>query len=266
MGATRLNLLFATLTFICFGIATCSVSDLPSHGEVRKPLDPGFDLFLLVRTWSPTFCEQLKEMREECTTAPLQEFTIHGLWPEYTTGGWPQFCDKDADKSSSAAVGSVILGREEVDEDEKKKEGDSDDDDNGKARCEWPSFHGSTSTFWDHEWSRHGTCAAPLLGNRTEFFKTVVQLHDKYDLNHLFQSKGLWPRGNSQGSYYSVDALTIVKDAWGVYPRLACHKGSLSELWLCVDLDLNLMECPPKAHPGEMCSTEFRLPPGQPVS
>lgn len=261
MGGARLTLLLATLAITYFGTATCMLTDLAPNKQLDEPSDPGFDLFLLVRTWPPTFCEQLKEMREECTVAPLEAFTIHGLWPQYATGGWPQFCPVDTDLDSSA-IKSAGTGDEDKTE-IIKDDGDNDDE---KSRCEWPSFHGSTSSFWDHEWSRHGTCAAPLLGNRTEFFKTVVQLHDKYDLNHLFRQKGVWPRGNSQGSFASADAKEVVMNAWGVNPRLACHKGSLSEVWLCVDLELNLVECPVKVHPGEMCGNQFRMAPGQPVS
>jgi hypothetical protein len=37
--------------------------------------------------------------------------------------------------------------------------------------------------FWEHEWSRHGTCAQPVTGNRTAFFQTVLRLHEQYDLD-----------------------------------------------------------------------------------
>ena len=30
---------------------------------------------------------------------------------------------------------------------------------------------------------KHGTCAEPVLGNRPSFFKTVLELDDKYDLD-----------------------------------------------------------------------------------
>ncbi|PRW39224.1 ribonuclease 2-like [Chlorella sorokiniana] len=64
--------------------------------------DPGFDLFLFVRSYSPTFCRQ-----ERCTIRPITAFTIHGLWPEYANGGWPEFC---GDHSSSSNAGSSSSG------------------------------------------------------------------------------------------------------------------------------------------------------------
>lgn len=37
-------------------------------------------------------------------------------------------------------------------------------------------------TFWDHEWNRHGTCAAPVTGGQHRFFGTVLGLHHKLNI------------------------------------------------------------------------------------
>ncbi|KAH7621951.1 hypothetical protein Ndes2526B_g02772 [Nannochloris sp. 'desiccata'] len=256
---------FSYFVLILFCKASADSSSFP---YIRQPAllrdgDPGFDMLLLVRTWPPTFCEQLREQREECTAPPLQEFTLHGLWPEYSSGGWPQYCSTVEKKDGE--------GYDSVNGELSKKitttsSYGSDDSDDRKIRCEWPSFHGSTLNFWDHEWDKHGTCAAPLLGNRTEFFQTVVNLHDQFNLNRLFHSHRLWPVGNSQGIFDSTEAAHAVEQAWGVKPRLACHKGSLAEVWICLDLDLKAIECPGKVKPGQMCGNQFRMPPGAQAS
>jgi len=257
------SLLYFTLILICKGSA-----DSSSSPYIRQPVplrdgDPGFDMLLLVRTWPPTFCEQLKEQREECTARPLQEFTLHGLWPEYSSGGWPQYCSTSGKKDRNGDEGTT---NEYLRKSTAVSSYSNDDSDDGKIRCEWPSFHGSTLNFWDHEWDKHGTCAAPLLGNRTEFFQTVVNLHDQLNLNRLFRSSSLWPVGNSQGIYDSTEAAHAVEQAWGFEPRLACHKGSLAEVWICLDLNLKPMECPSKVKPGQMCGNQFRMPPGTKVA
>lgn len=85
-------------------------------------------------------------------------FTIHGLWPEYKTGGWPQFCGAH---TTHQAAGPPTPAQ----------------------NCLWPSLIGPSPGFWEHEWAKHGTCAAPLLGNRTAFVATVLELHEKYNLD-----------------------------------------------------------------------------------
>jgi hypothetical protein len=37
-------------------------------------------------------------------------------------------------------------------------------------------------TFWDHEWNRHGTCAAPVTGGQHRYFQAVLALHHKLNL------------------------------------------------------------------------------------
>lgn len=270
MGARRWVAIFALQSLILFSQASVDPSSFSSLGQpaARPNVDPGFDMLLLVRTWPPTFCEQLREQREECTALPLQEFTLHGVWPEYSSGGWPQYC------ATTAAEDSFTTAKEAENNNYQRESSapksiypgiDGEDDDDGKIRCEWPSFHGSTQNFWDHEWDKHGTCAAPLLGNRSEFFKTAMHLHDQFNLNRLFRSQGIWPVGNSQGMFESTEAARAIKQEWGVTPRLACHKGSLAEVWICLDLDLNLIECPRKVKPGEMCGIQFRMPAGSQV-
>lgn len=45
-----------------------------------------------------------------------------------------------------------------------------------------PSYMDSNEKFWEHEWSRHGTCALKVLPSERRFFKTVLNLHKRYDL------------------------------------------------------------------------------------
>jgi ribonuclease T2 len=265
MGARRILALFTLHYLILFSRASADPNSLASIKQPasRHNEDPGFDLLLLVRTWPPTFCEQIREQKEVCTAPPLQEFTVHGLWPEYSSGGWPQYCPTKENESMDTGRSDINESIENISP-TPSSHGNADDED-GKAHCEWPSFHGSTLNFWDHEWDKHGTCAAPLLGNRTEFFKTVMNLHDQFNLNRLFRSHRLWPVGNSQGMFQSAEALQAVQQEFGVESRLACHKGSLAEVWLCLDLDLKAIDCPAKVKPGQMCGSQFRMPPGTKV-
>jgi ribonuclease T2 len=57
---------------------------------------PGvFDYYLLVLSWSPTYCADVGEARRDPQCAPRHDrpfaFVLHGLWPQYERG-WPQDC------------------------------------------------------------------------------------------------------------------------------------------------------------------------------
>lgn len=67
-------------------------------------------------------------------------FTIHGLWPNYRGGGWPEFCDHKAVFAPAAVA-------------------DLEDD----MADQWPSFSYNDTSFWEHEWLKHGTCSRPVV-------------------------------------------------------------------------------------------------------
>lgn len=88
-------------------------------------------------------------------------FTIHGLWPNYKDGGWPEFCDSENTFDES----KIEDLKEQMEE-------------------EWPSFMGNNddAVFWKHEWEKHGTCATDVLPDEHKYFKTVLKLHYRYNL------------------------------------------------------------------------------------
>ncbi|MCB1578617.1 MAG: ribonuclease T2 [Xanthomonadales bacterium] len=53
---------------------------------------PAFDYYLIALSWSPSWCESHPEDREQCGRRGYG-FILHGLWPQYETGGSPRDCD-----------------------------------------------------------------------------------------------------------------------------------------------------------------------------
>ncbi len=94
----------------------------------------------LCRSYSPTFCEQV-----HCTRSPVSAFTLHGVWPQYANGGWPEFCHHNSTEPPRTLPSML---------------------------CEWPSYMGTDAQFWEHEWTRHGefmTLVYPVAHAWTEF-------------------------------------------------------------------------------------------------
>jgi ribonuclease T2 len=50
-----------------------------------------FDYYLLSLSWSPSYCLSHRDEPDECGRHGFG-FVLHGLWPQYRNGGWPQHC------------------------------------------------------------------------------------------------------------------------------------------------------------------------------
>jgi ribonuclease T2 len=69
-----------------------------SYRRQEAPPSPqagSFDYYVLVLSWSPTYCADLGERRYEAQCRRDGDrpyaFVLHGLWPQYEKG-WPQYC------------------------------------------------------------------------------------------------------------------------------------------------------------------------------
>jgi len=53
-----------------------------------------FDFYVLALSWSPGYCATPAGARDTLQCAPQRQFgfVLHGLWPQYEKGGWPQNC------------------------------------------------------------------------------------------------------------------------------------------------------------------------------
>ena len=60
----------------------------------------GFDFYVLSLSWSPSYCEAegSNANRQQCGAARPYAFVVHGLWPQFERGGYPQKCDTEGRK------------------------------------------------------------------------------------------------------------------------------------------------------------------------
>src|ERR1700678_3970154 len=61
-----------------------------NSGQGQSGTPGQFDYYLLTMSWAPEFCHSHGDS-PECTGQHFG-FVVHGLWPQYTNGGWPQNC------------------------------------------------------------------------------------------------------------------------------------------------------------------------------
>uniref|UniRef100_A0A7R9V9Y2 Uncharacterized protein n=1 Tax=Chlamydomonas euryale TaxID=1486919 RepID=A0A7R9V9Y2_9CHLO len=177
---------------------------------------PPFDYFIFVRQWAGSFCSE-----HSCPKVHIHgyKFTIHGLWPEYKSGRWPQECDSNYPFDENK-ITDLLPELKEV----------------------WPTVFEDNERFWEHEWTKHGTCSLDVLPDEHAYFKAVLDLHAEYDLAAAFKAKGIVPSATK--TYHRSELVDAVEDMFGVSARVHCDReGHLSEVWICVGKDLEVTEC-----------------------
>lgn len=129
----------------------------------------------------------------------------------------------------------------------------------------WPTLacpSGDGTTFWTHEWEKHGTCSESILSQH-DYFASALHLQNNLGLLQSLTNAGI----NPDGSSYSLESIKgAIKDGSGYTPWIECNTDSsgnsqLYQVYMCVDTSgLKIIDCPvfPK---GKKCSSEIEFPP-----
>ena len=114
--------------------------------KLRKTTAGKFDFYVMSLSWSPGFCATPAGRNEPLQCGPGRRFAfvLHGLWPQYEKGGWPQNCSAEA--TDASVVNSMLTIM--------------------------PS-----PKLVAHEWEKHGTCSGlspkDYFEEATEAFHSV---------------------------------------------------------------------------------------------
>lgn len=197
----RATLSAAIATFVALAVQARHHHD-PTDGNGRAGK---FDYYLLSLSWAPTYCLTHANDGEECSGKGYG-FVLHGLWPQYNAGGYPENCATRFELPADAIA---------------------------KGRVLYPS-----ERLMRHEWRRHGTCsgldarayfdtadratATIKIPTTLEAPRSAQSLTGERIVN-LFQGVNpLLPEG----------AMTV-----------ACNRAELAEIRVCLTLDLKPRAC-----------------------
>lgn len=178
-----------------------------------------WSMLILTHHWPQTFCSL-----EHCETE-FEYWTLHGLWTNkgYTCNSTWHF---------NASLIEDLMPQ---------------------MRKWWPDLlHPAPSpatSFWKHEWTKHGTCAAQLEPMDTEhkYFSKTLDLYHKLDLDGMLRSHNILP----SETYYSLDDIEgAISSYYKVKPKIQCVHPAMGEqvqvlgqIEICFDTEFSLMDC-----------------------
>ncbi|CAH9087303.1 unnamed protein product [Cuscuta epithymum] len=226
------RLIYGSATLIIFLVLPCLMA---------SSLSRDFDFFYFVQQWPGAYCSQ--RSRSCCypkSGKPAEDFSIHGLWPNYLSGKWPQNCDPQTSLDESQ-ISDMMSAMEQ----------------------EWPSLACPSSDgvrFWSHEWEKHGTCSGL---NQHDYFQKALSFKTKANLLQHLNQAGIRPR---EGKDYSLEEIkAAIKEGVGFDPFIDCNVDSsgnhqLYQVYLCVDTSAqDFIDCPVFPHGGK-CGSKIEFP------
>ena len=185
-----------------------------------------YDMYVLAVQWGSTLCLSKGDTcYEKLKQVPRHSMSIHGLWPNLSTGSTLPDCN-------SGDMIDVI---------------DSGSDTFLTMRQYWPSLTGPNKDFWDHEYNKHGYCYNMRYDVDEEeyefYFQKVLDIFFGFNINTLIMDLA----GDADdGEYVLPDDFNEKMDAkFGANTySLRCTKIGgkhyLQEIRFRLDLDFNL--------------------------
>ena len=207
MKNAALNPLRRWTLLVAVGLA-CSSAFARHHHRAQGDSDAvsgRFDYYLLSLSWSPSYCLTHQEDRAQCGGKGYG-FVVHGLWPQYNAGGYPQNC----------ATASALT-------EEARRVGNS----------VYPS-----PKLVEHEWQRHGTCSGM---DAIRYFRTADRAAAAVQVPASLQT----PPSEQSVSAAQILAAFHAANARMPENGLivACSRGELAEVRVCLDRNLAQMAC-----------------------
>ncbi|EKD19894.1 uncharacterized protein L3040_002424 [Drepanopeziza brunnea f. sp. 'multigermtubi'] len=161
-------------------------------------------------------------------TGPTTSWTIHGLWPDHCDGTYDSSCDPT--RAYTGITGILqSFGKTDL---------------LSYMQTYWKDYTGDDETFWQHEWSKHGTCVSTLepscYTDYTEkqevvdFFQRAVDLDKTLDSYTFLKNAGIVP--STTETYTSAEIQAALKAGFGYAVTIQCSSGALNEIWYSYDV------------------------------
>ncbi|HVW71397.1 MAG TPA: ribonuclease T2 [Steroidobacteraceae bacterium] len=168
--------------------------------------EPGrFDYYVLSLSWAPTYCLTHPDDGAECSGRGYG-FVLHGLWPQYDAGGYPENCPSQFELSAEAV---------------------------SRGRTIYPS-----ERLLRHEWREHGTCSGlDALGYLRAADRATASVRIPPPLEAP-------PSDQSLTAMQVIDLFRSANPQMPDHSMtVSCSRGELAEVHVCLTKDLAVRSC-----------------------
>jgi len=207
MNAKRFTL--SLVIVVCFVLSgSGSAKHKKSQSATNSASKANFDYYLLTLSWAPEFCATTPKAKgtQECDKKNQMGLVVHGLWPQYDNGKWPEECANTPQVPSDLVehMLPIMPGEQLI----------------------------------QHEWAKHGTCSGLSMH---DYFGAIEKLYDGLQMPADFKK----PTKTTQSAPTSIVAkFASANDALKEAFRVSCPKSEFSAVQVCLGKDLKYMACP----------------------
>jgi ribonuclease T2 len=215
---------YAVAVLILITLGSINLSTARDSRNARPESVAGvFDYYLLTLSWSPTYC--LTHEGDAQCSGKGYGFVLHGLWPQYIKGGWPQSCLPRVNLSAAERAKGLTL---------------------------FP-----TRKLLEHEWAKHGTCSGLNAMGYLEAADTAVgavripQQLQPFSDSYYFEARDIVQMFRQSNPGLPADGIAVV-----------CNGPTLSEVRVCMSKDLEFAACG-KGVKSQCREGDIRVPPSR---
>lgn len=206
-----------------------TLSQYKTKAEDAIPRGTGFDFYVLALSWSPTYCQDDQARKRDaiqCSGPRPFAFVVHGLWPQFERG-YPRNCQTTHYRPSQTQARTML----DI----------------------MPS-----ERLVQHQWESHGTCSG--LSAR-DYLQVVRAAARSVQVPLDFASAQNWRRVTASAveTAFIRENIGLRNDGIGIARR----GQNLSEVRICLTLDLKPRACPEVDLDGVALQTRLSLPPSR---
>lgn len=180
---------------------------LPAHADGERAGD--FDYYVVALSWTPTWCAQTGDARNspQCDPGKGHGFTLHGLWPQYTAGGWPSFC-RTSERNPSRAMTNDMA-----------------------------DIMGTSGLAW-HQWKKHGTCTGLSARAYYDLSREAYGKVNRPTVLRKLKKDITLPASVIEDAFMEANPKLLQNQV-----TITCKARQIQEVRICMTKDLELTKC-----------------------